>query len=481
MFFENATDEQKAASYEIVAPFTVTLVNPRGFYYVQYEYNMGRGSADLGMMVQAGGGMMPLAEGDIPAPYVPTVGDQITLKGTYVPAIFDEEGIQRTNAMFMQETATLVSQDNELELFDFISYGVTDAMFDGAYGKISGGDIVENDTYELDMYGDTISIKLENVAGLDFTTYESVLSLCGVLAFDPYSQGFVFYAMEIKDTRMMFDNIAALLATEQTMENAGQMWYLKNPVAVTCIVQEKGLFVEDATGALFLDQMDSIKTVAVGDSITGIGGIYNPRISMGAPTLTIDLADVTVVNSNNVLVPTEVTIAELLEEWDAIYTESAVASTWASRLVTIKDVTTALDPEDEEGRFGWFIQGTDSLFYSALMLNAAPGTNEYVTSYGYTFYNKMNLTGIVDYACLNPNYEYSFFPRSQADIEEVVEDAVEYATLTDLYVENGMIVTEGEFQIFTITGQNVTNMNGRLTSGVYVVRTATAVGKVIIK
>ena len=93
----------------------------------------------------------------------------------------------------------------------------------------------------------------------------------------------------------------------------------------------------------------------------------------------------------------------------------------------------------------------------------------------------MNLTGVVDYNCLNPNSEYSFFPRSQADIEEVVEDAIEYATLTDLYVENGLIVTEGEFQIFTVTGQNVTNMNGRLTSGVYVVRTATAVGKVIIK
>ena len=58
---------------------------------------------------------------------------------------------------------------------------------------------------------------------------------------------------------------------------------------------------------------------------------------------------------------------------------------------------------------------------------------------------------------------------------------VEYVTLADLYTENGLIVVDGEFQIFTITGQNVTDMNGNLPSGVYVVRTATAVGKVVVK
>ena len=58
---------------------------------------------------------------------------------------------------------------------------------------------------------------------------------------------------------------------------------------------------------------------------------------------------------------------------------------------------------------------------------------------------------------------------------------VEVVTTENIYTIDGTIIAEGEFQIFTVTGQNVTNMNGRLTSGVYVVRTATAVGKVIIK
>ena len=58
---------------------------------------------------------------------------------------------------------------------------------------------------------------------------------------------------------------------------------------------------------------------------------------------------------------------------------------------------------------------------------------------------------------------------------------VDIVVINDIYTVNGTIVAEGEFQIFTITGQDVTNMNGRLSSGVYVVRTANAVGKVIIK
>ena len=44
-----------------------------------------------------------------------------------------------------------------------------------------------------------------------------------------------------------------------------------------------------------------------------------------------------------------------------------------------------------------------------------------------------------------------------------------------------MIVLEGEFQIFTVTGQNVTDMNGRLAAGIYVVRTANAASKVVVK
>lgn len=58
---------------------------------------------------------------------------------------------------------------------------------------------------------------------------------------------------------------------------------------------------------------------------------------------------------------------------------------------------------------------------------------------------------------------------------------VENATSTNIFVQDGRIVAEGEYQIYTITGQNVTGMNGSLENGVYVVKSANAAVKVIVK
>ncbi|MBR5237817.1 MAG: hypothetical protein IKV26_03800 [Paludibacteraceae bacterium] len=58
---------------------------------------------------------------------------------------------------------------------------------------------------------------------------------------------------------------------------------------------------------------------------------------------------------------------------------------------------------------------------------------------------------------------------------------VENVILSDIFVQEGTIIAEGEFQIFTITGQNVTDMNGRLDNGVYVVRRGNATAKVVVK
>ena len=59
--------------------------------------------------------------------------------------------------------------------------------------------------------------------------------------------------------------------------------------------------------------------------------------------------------------------------------------------------------------------------------------------------------------------------------------SVENTKLADIYTLNRTIVAEGEFQIFTVTGQNVTDMNGNLEKGIYVVRTTNATAKVVIK
>ena len=69
-------------------------------------------------------------------------------------------------------------------------------------------------------------------------------------------------------------------------------------------------------------------------------------------------------------------------------------------------------------------------------------------------------------------------------IEEVeIIDAVENVTLNfDIWVENNTISADVEIEgIFTVTGQNVTALNGNLTAGAYIVRTAEGVAKVMIK
>ena len=58
---------------------------------------------------------------------------------------------------------------------------------------------------------------------------------------------------------------------------------------------------------------------------------------------------------------------------------------------------------------------------------------------------------------------------------------VENAMMENIFVQDAMIVVDGEYQIFTITGQNVTGMNGSLENGVYVVKSANAAVKVIVK
>lgn len=58
---------------------------------------------------------------------------------------------------------------------------------------------------------------------------------------------------------------------------------------------------------------------------------------------------------------------------------------------------------------------------------------------------------------------------------------VDVTTISNIYTLNSTIVAEGEFEIYTVTGQNVTGMNGNLENGVYVVRTANATVKVVVK
>lgn len=51
---------------------------------------------------------------------------------------------------------------------------------------------------------------------------------------------------------------------------------------------------------------------------------------------------------------------------------------------------------------------------------------------------------------------------------------------SSVYASNGRVYAEGEFQIFSVSGQNVTELNGNL-NGIYIVKTANGIQKVAVK
>lgn len=63
---------------------------------------------------------------------------------------------------------------------------------------------------------------------------------------------------------------------------------------------------------------------------------------------------------------------------------------------------------------------------------------------------------------------------------DCVQTAVEETELINFRVENGMIIGEGEMQIYNIMGQNVTAENGKL-NGMYIVRIGKQATKVLVK
>ncbi len=58
--------------------------------------------------------------------------------------------------------------------------------------------------------------------------------------------------------------------------------------------------------------------------------------------------------------------------------------------------------------------------------------------------------------------------------------ALSTAQTFDLRTESGRVICTQEFQIFTLTGQNVTEMNGQL-NGVYIVKVGDKAQKVVVK
>ena len=498
-FVENeATEAQKAASYEVKKPAVVTLSSMFSFY-VQYEaQSRWGGSSWEGLMVQVGRMSM----------FQTKAGDALQLKGAYVPATYDENDVMQQPAYFALETGTVVSENNKLN-YASINLSETGLKYASEYyasfGRLSkGGKIIEHNYayYYVVSYVDyvqngnmydevsvTDSLQLMVAGPVDLDSYigkELDKFIVGVLDYDAYSAAPIFYVTELQESKLYYDNIAELLAagaqTDYSMSSV-----LRNPVLLTYISYNQWagytIFVQDETGAIALkglgvakedgDGYDFPYTVVAGDSIKGVEGFT----TFGEVAAFMWSGDEYVSGlklekvSDGVVTPIDITLAEFNADvalvQDAMMMGDFYLSKYANKVVRVKDLAREDDPEDE--KWPYLVQGEEKIKVSTYYWGdiAVP-------------YSIKSLTGIADYTVIN-GQTASIQPLNAASVEVAGGVNVELVTLTDIYTENGLIVVDGEFQIFTTTGQNVTDMNGNLQSGVYVVRTATAVGKVVVK
>ena len=100
------------------------------------------------------------------------------------------------------------------------------------------------------------------------------------------------------------------------------------------------------------------------------------------------------------------------------------------------------------------------------------GTTEITTEGSYTFSIP---AGVIMFSETETNKPISlnYTVKEGTNIDLVI--------INNIYTTDGTIVAEGDFQIFTVTGQNVTDMNGNLPHGVYVIKAENSVTKVVVK
>ena len=301
--------------------------------------------------------------------------------------------------------------------------------YEARYMTISVGELKAKDVDGIAEYwffsdkGDSIL-----VVAPTFEITEDMLGRVGLKAFtDVKNSGanvqlILTAESDIVQSNVKFNSIAAIKAAGAA--GAGITYELTTPVLVTYIqedseldwdtyvdVPKNWLYVQDATGAMrvSLDTAATrLSTVAVGDSIVGVKGVFD---SYGAYVkVTPETAQHTVKNSNNTLEPKVITLKELIEAQSA-----GTYNAMLVRLENVEYIKSQVESEWTPGTFfdiHYFVQGEDTLSYSQGNFNDGFG------AVGYTFYQVNNITAVVEQGWQGG--QYGFWPVTKAAIESAV-------------------------------------------------------------
>lgn len=237
---------------------------------------------------------------------------------------------------------------------------------------------------------------------------------------------------------------------QEFIAKADSTGYTRITGTVNVTVQnKKQVYVQDATGALVI--YGATTTYETGDALTGIIGKFKDY--KGTPEMEYP-----------------------------IFPETVEAGTVTPKSVLLKDVNAALVSHyikvvGEVAEDVTFV--TDSA--SNMTLRDAAGNtviarNKFKFAAEFFEEDLIEVTAVVD--LFNGEPQLGVISYDWADEFPV---AVENVYINNIYTENGLVVADGEFAIFTIIGQDVTAMNGRLENGIYIVKTAKSAVKVVVK
>ncbi len=237
---------------------------------------------------------------------------------------------------------------------------------------------------------------------------------------------------------------------QEFIAKADSTGYTRITGAVNVTVQNgKQVYVQDATGALVI--YGATATYETGDALTGIIGKYDNY--NGTPEMV------------SPIFPEEVSAGSVEPKSVLLKNVNAALVSYYVKVVgeVVEDVTFVTDSASN-------MTLRDAAGNTIVARNKFKFEQEFFEGY------LIEVTAVVD--LFNGEPQLGVISYDWADEFPV---AVENVYVNNIYTENGLVVVDGEFAIFTITGQDVTAMNGRLENGIYIVKTAKSAVKVVVK
>lgn len=454
---------QSDREYELADTFVVTNVvnlSEHKVIYVQEETN----TSNYGLRVV------------VPTSTEVQIGDKVTgLCGVFEPYI---KGENQKSATLIQSTSkgiNIVSSGAQSRILSNYIYTLTDNnmqnayMYDGTLMSLSGGvvtKVANGYSYVIENENGQgrkeIALRVANVDDLSAYVGKEcpVQGVLDVAATYPENQLTIVLrsTKDFLESNVKFNTIVELVAAGEPA-GTSVTYELVNPVLVTYKFTKGGgdnavvsyyAIVQDETEGIVLSFGDAdLQNVVVGDSIVGVKGVYSNMRGLTTDILDIqaDLKEnIQVKNSNNPIIPIEVTFAELLSN----------KSEYSNRVVVVNNVkNNKIEHTNIDGSLWleyYFSQGDYRLDYT-LDVDGNPY---------FKFYDNMNITGVVDDRVIGGYY--SVWPLSQKHIvnldatvvDNILSDVNIYSNNNSICIEPKSVV---DVVVYNLGGQILYSQN----------------------